>query len=75
MIKKEDMVYGNIIKDENGVLCKVTGGTTINNIKYYIVKPLVAEIPILKDYVEEKWKLERHNPIGVSIGFDESYEQ
>lgn len=74
MIKESDIVYGTIIQDEQGLMCKITGGTTINNQKCYIVQPLIAETVVLKDYIENRWKIVKDNPLGIPIGFDEIYE-
>lgn len=74
MTKEKSIVYGTIIKDERGVFCKIVGGATINNKQCYMVKPLVAEVPVLKKYIEDKCEIVKDNPLGVPIGFDEIYE-
>lgn len=62
------MRYGDIIKTQEGYLCKVTGICIENNEKCYTLKPIVEEVVMLKDYIEQ-CELVKENHIGIELEF------
>lgn len=63
------MRYGDIIRSEEGYLCKITGTCIKKNKKYYILKPLVEEVTVPREYIE-KCELVKENPFGIELEFE-----
>lgn len=63
------MIYGDIIRLD-GALFKVVGGCMQNKEECYELKPLVANIVYLANYVDKNCEIVKENPIGVPIDFN-----
>lgn len=69
MIREDEIVYGTILKDSNGIPFKVVGGKTVNGEQCYEVQVLVNTELLLKDYVLNNCYFIKDNPIGIPIEF------